>query len=244
MEQKILPEGSRHQGRHPTWFHRQPDCGRRVHPGPVDDRHSAPLQPGGQDRPAPLSGSARPKDMTSNPPIASSTSTHPRGSITDLGFGILDNPVHIRVSLDPANHYAITSKSPTSTRRSLPSSRSSPFGGSPPTHSHDSERCQTFSAATLAPDTKEECATDAERMPFLSVPSQCEARQRMRLHHYDSWQHIGVFGPEHQLRDAGQDDRLRQAPLRTRRRNRTDRQTGQHADRPRRPRQDRPERKP
>ena len=34
--------------------------------------------------------------------------SHPRGSITDLGFSSLGNPVHIKASLDPANHYAIT----------------------------------------------------------------------------------------------------------------------------------------
>ena len=38
--------------------------------------------------------------------------SHPRGVISDLGFVVARNPVHIKVSLDPANHYAIRSTVP------------------------------------------------------------------------------------------------------------------------------------
>jgi hypothetical protein len=118
--------------------------------------------------------------------------SHPRGVITDLAFVIAGNPVHIKVSLDPANHYAITSEVP-SINESLP-----PYGqrltlwGVPADHSHDSEGC----GSGLLIFTGEECATDATPKPFLSVPSQCESENVFRLHHYDSWQSKNVFGPE------------------------------------------------
>ena len=41
-----------------------------------------------------------------------------------------------------------------------------------------------------------ECSTDFEPKPFLTLPSQCESDNTLRLHHYDSWQNTGVFGPD------------------------------------------------
>jgi uncharacterized repeat protein (TIGR01451 family) len=118
---------------------------------------------------------------------------HPRGSITDLGFAFAGNPVHIRVSLDPANHYAVTSTVP-NINESLPAYRSKlTLWGVPAAPSHDSERCPKF---TDGGDTSGECPTDHERMPFLALPSQCESDNVMRIRRYDSWQDPNVFGPE------------------------------------------------
>ena len=123
--------------------------------------------------------------------------THPRGTVSDLGFSILENPVHVRVSLDPANHYAIRSEVPNINETIPVFEQRLTLWGVPADHSHDSERCESFKQQSLGGgDTSEECSTDHERLPFLSVPSECDAEHTMRLHNYDSWQHIGVFGPE------------------------------------------------
>ncbi|HUC08090.1 MAG TPA: hypothetical protein VMR96_08370 [Solirubrobacterales bacterium] len=118
--------------------------------------------------------------------------SHPRGVITDLAFSFVGNPVHIKASLDPANHYAITT-SVDSINETLPAFHQMlTVWGVPADHSHDSERCGLVGGG----ETNKECSTDAEPKPFLSIPSQCESDNVMRLHHYDSWQNTGVFGPE------------------------------------------------
>jgi uncharacterized repeat protein (TIGR01451 family) len=122
--------------------------------------------------------------------------SHPRGVITDLAFVIAQNPVHIKVTLDPANRYAITSTVPNANELLPPFDQKLTLWGVPADHSHDSERCLGFSGFFFPGDTSEECGTDLEPKPFLSVPSQCESENVWRLHHYDSWQNTGVFGPE------------------------------------------------
>ncbi len=123
--------------------------------------------------------------------------SHPRGAVTDLGFEIDSNPVHIRASLDPANHYAIR------TTLSDINETAPAFGGKvtiwgvPADPSHDSERCPAFaSRGGNASNTNEECSTDHEPKAFLTLPDQCESDNVFRLHSYDSWQETGVFGPE------------------------------------------------
>ncbi len=122
--------------------------------------------------------------------------SHPRGAITDLGFSVAGNPVHIKVSLDPANQYAITSRVSDINETLPPFFQKLTLWGVPADHSHDSEGCVAFSFPAEAGSTGEECATDASRRPFLSVPSRCESQSVIRLHHYDSWQHSGIYGPE------------------------------------------------
>jgi hypothetical protein len=120
---------------------------------------------------------------------------HPRGSISDLAFVIGGNPVHIKVSLDPADRYAITSKVPDINETLPPYDQKLTLWGVPADHSHDSERCRPETTLDSI-NTSKECSTDLEPKPFLSVPSQCESDNVMRLHHVDSWQHTGAFGPE------------------------------------------------
>jgi hypothetical protein len=121
--------------------------------------------------------------------------SHPRGVISDLGLALGANPVHIRVSLDPANHYAITS-TVAEINETLPVFQQKlTLWGVPAGHSHDSERCPSFGGFSGG-QTAEECSTDATPKPFLTVPSQCDAQHVMRFHHYDSWQEPGVYGPE------------------------------------------------
>src|SRR6476469_3682440 len=116
--------------------------------------------------------------------------SHPRGTITDLAFYIQGNPIHIKASLDPANHYAITTVVPDINETLPPFNQRLTLWGVPADKSHDSERCKFLDTTT------EECSAGVEAKPFLSLPSQCESDNTFRLHHYDSWQNTGVYGPE------------------------------------------------
>jgi hypothetical protein len=116
--------------------------------------------------------------------------SHPRGVISDIAFVVAGNPVHIKVTLDAANHYAITSEVP-NINETLPAYNNLlTLWGIPADHSHDVEGCKG------APGPGVECGTDAVPKPYLSIPSQCESENVFRLHHYDSWDHPGVFGPD------------------------------------------------
>jgi hypothetical protein len=118
--------------------------------------------------------------------------SHPRGSISDLGFSVGGNPVHIKVSLDPANHYAIATAVP-SINETLPAfNQKLTIWGVPADSSHDADRC----VSGISLSTSGDCPTDAVRKPFLTLPSRCDVAPVMRLHHYDSWQDTGDFGPE------------------------------------------------
>ncbi len=125
---------------------------------------------------------------------------HPRGAISDLAFSVGGNPVHIRASLDPANHYAIRTTVPSINETFPPFSQKLAVWGVPADSSHDYQRCVTGGIG-VSIDTSKACPTDAPVRPFLTVPAQCEEDNAFRLHHYDSWQDIGVYGPEidHQI---------------------------------------------
>ncbi len=120
---------------------------------------------------------------------------HPRGAVTDLAAAFLGNPVHIKATLDPANHYAVTTSVSDINEFKPIYHQKLTIWGVPADPSHDSERCPTFSQDNRA-DTSQECAVDLQPKPFLTEPSQCEEDNVMRLHHYDSWEHHNVFGPE------------------------------------------------
>ncbi len=123
--------------------------------------------------------------------------THPRGVIADLAFVFAGNPIHVKASLDPANHYAITSEVPSINETLPPYNQKLTLWGVPADHSHDAERCPGLGGEPGGSfKTAKECSTDATPKPFLSLPSQCESPNTFRLHHYDSWQHTGVYGPE------------------------------------------------
>jgi hypothetical protein len=125
--------------------------------------------------------------------------SHPRGSITDLGFSVAGNPVHVLASLDPSNHYSITTTTPNINQTIPPLHQKFTLWGVPADHSHDSERCPNWGLAAATgedKDTSVACATDHPAQPFLTVPAQCEADNLFRLHRYDSWEHTGTYGPE------------------------------------------------
>jgi hypothetical protein len=134
--------------------------------------------------------------------------THPRGVISDLGFQISGNPVHIQVSLDPANRYAIRSRVPNINETIPVFDQRATIWGIPADSSHDQARCGV-DTAVFDPDAF--CPTDHARTPFLTVPSQCEDDNVFRLHHYDSWQQIGAFGPQidYTIQDVGTHEALR-----------------------------------
>ena len=126
--------------------------------------------------------------------------THPRGAVTDLGFVVGGNPVHVKVHLDPANGYAITSDTDSINETFPPFDNQVTIWGVPSDHSHDSERCASFKLTTATElglkDTSALCATDHPAEPFLTVPSSCSQDNVFRANHYDSWQDTGNFGPE------------------------------------------------
>ncbi len=119
---------------------------------------------------------------------------HPRGVVADLAFVFAGNPVHIKASLDPANRYAITSEVPSINETLPPFNQKLTLWGVPGDHSHDSERCRLKNVQGF--DTSNECAIETAPKPFLTIPAECESDNTMRLHHYDSWDNPGVFGPE------------------------------------------------
>ncbi len=116
--------------------------------------------------------------------------SHPRGVITDLGFSLSTIPVHIKASLDPANRYAIVTEVSNINEILPPFQQKLTLWGIPADPSHDSERCPN------SPPGFKECPTDFEPKAFLSLPSQCDEDNTWRLHHYDSWQDTGDFGPD------------------------------------------------
>lgn len=115
---------------------------------------------------------------------------HPRGTVTDLGLAIAGNAVHVKVSLDAANDYAVRSTVSNVNESSPVFFQKLTLWGVPADPGHDSQRCQRPYL------TESSCSTDAPLKPFLTVPSQCGVNQTMRLLRYDSWQATGVFGPE------------------------------------------------
>jgi len=120
---------------------------------------------------------------------------HPRGAVSDLAFTFAGIPVHIEASLDPGNQYAIRT-TVSDINETIPAfNQRLTIWGVPGAESHDAERCHLGGSEEID-ISSENCSTGLEPRPFLAVPSQCESDSVMRLHHYDSWQDTGVFGPE------------------------------------------------
>ena len=90
--------------------------------------------------------------------------THPRGAVTDLAFVVSGNPIHIKASLDPANHYAITTDVPDINEILPPFDQKLTLWGVPADHSHDSERCRQAPPPTSTP-TKSAPPTRATALP-------------------------------------------------------------------------------
>ena len=146
-------------------------------------------------------------EVTTHPPLSTTNAdyhtfnrpvynlTQPRGALTDLAMVIAANPVHIRASLDPANRYAITTHVPDINETLPPLDQKLILWGVPADPSHDSERCPIPNGMDNI-DTSQQCSTDFEPMPFLTLPFECGVEKAWRLHHYDSWQDTGVFGPD------------------------------------------------
>ena len=122
---------------------------------------------------------------------------HPRGTVTDLGFSVAGNPVHVKASLDPEDHYAITTTLADINESAPPFGGKVTIWGIPADPSHDSERCQAFAGAGGAvSSTEEECPAGHPVKPFVTMPFRCEVENTFALREYDSWQEKGAFGPE------------------------------------------------
>ncbi len=108
--------------------------------------------------------------------------THPLGVVDDLAFNVHGNPIHVKISLDPSNNYSVRAVA-SDINETLPDfSTKVTTWGIPADPSHDS-----------VPGRE---PTDAPQKPFLTVPFDCRADNRMELSHYDSWQSTGLFGPD------------------------------------------------
>ena len=116
---------------------------------------------------------------------------HPDGVLSDLGFSILSNPVHIRAALDPANGYAITTEVPDLNETIDAYSQKLTIWGVPADPVHDFQRCL---GAGDGFDTSKSCPSDGPLKPFLTMPFRCGTEMAMRFHHYDSWLQIGDYG--------------------------------------------------
>jgi hypothetical protein len=118
---------------------------------------------------------------------------NPRGALADLGFTFFGIPVHVRFSLDPANHYAVVARAAdVNEMESLLDMRMT-LWGVPGDVSHDSERCPVGEFGQM--DTSAECPAGVARRPFLTLPSECGGGQSVTFGGYDSWQESGAFGP-------------------------------------------------
>jgi len=123
---------------------------------------------------------------------------HPRGTVTDIAFAVVGNPIHIKASLDPSRNYAITTEVPNINETIPVFDQKLTVWGVPAEESHDSERCfaPDLGGVGNGPRPGDGCETDAPKIPFLTVPFECGIDHSFRLHSYDSWQEPGVFGPE------------------------------------------------
>jgi len=117
---------------------------------------------------------------------------HPRGAISDLAFIVFGNQVHIRVSLDPANHYGIRTTVPDINESFPVFAQKLTLWGIPSDPSHDWERCAPF--GNINPFVFQSCPSPAPRKAYLTTPTDCSATGQVVVNRYDSWQHPGVFG--------------------------------------------------
>ncbi len=106
--------------------------------------------------------------------------TPPDGVITDLGMSIQGVPVHIRISLDPANGYSVRSTVSDINETLPPFNSKVRIWGVPADPVHDAQRGPT----------------DQPEKPFLTMPVRCDVDNVMKLAHYDSWANPGAFGPD------------------------------------------------
>jgi hypothetical protein len=112
---------------------------------------------------------------------------HPLGVVTDLGFAPANVPVHVKVSLDPANNYSVRSTSADVNEALRPFSTKVTVWGVPADPIHDFDIGQG--------EHGERGPIDGAVKPFLTDPSRCDVDNRMTFSHYDSWQQSGIFGP-------------------------------------------------
>jgi hypothetical protein len=113
---------------------------------------------------------------------------HPRGAVADLAFLRSGAPVHIKLSLDPSRHYAVTASASVVNETLRIYSMRLTLWGVPADPAHDLERCALFGTSTSCPST-------APQRPFLTLPPGCGGSDAVLFHEFDSWQHPGKFGP-------------------------------------------------
>jgi hypothetical protein len=106
--------------------------------------------------------------------------SHPLGVVTDFGFSVAGNPVHIKVSLNAARNYTIRAVSADINETIRPFNTRVTIWGVPADPVHNSERGGPAGIPVR---------------PFITVPFDCNVDNRMEFSNYDSWQEAGIFGP-------------------------------------------------
>jgi hypothetical protein len=114
--------------------------------------------------------------------------SHPLGVVSDLAFFPGEVPVHVKVSLDPADNYSVRSVSDDINETVRPFSTKVTIWGIPGDPNHDSDVGNGTASGERGP-------IKGAAKPFLTDPFDCDVDNRMKFSHYDSWQESGVFGP-------------------------------------------------
>ncbi len=114
--------------------------------------------------------------------------THPAGTVTDFAFLPAGKRVDVRVSLDPAQNYAVRAVASDINETVRPFTSKVTIWGVPADHSHDIQRCGLNFFETL-------CPTDHPLEPFLTLPARCGVGNQTKISGIDSWEHSGVFAP-------------------------------------------------
>jgi hypothetical protein len=178
----------------------------------------------GECTPTQLAGGACPRnsqvgriDLTVYPVALAETQTYhlwpipvynmrrPKGVITDLGFSITGNPVHIRAALDPTDYSVETKVSHINEALPVFNQRLTVWGV-PADRSHDWERCNSsfFGIELIDRNAPAPCPTDQPRKAFLTVPSYCEdASHRTTIRGVESWSSPGQVEPEERYPESG-----------------------------------------
>jgi len=115
----------------------------------------------------------------------------PPGVVAELGLSFIGNPVLIRVSLDPADRYAVVATIPDMIEAQPLRSARLTLWGVPADPAHDPLRVDPTADETTAMGAP---FANAPIKPFLTLPAQCDTAGAIRMR-ADAWDDPGVFTP-------------------------------------------------
>jgi hypothetical protein len=122
----------------------------------------------------------------------------PKGAVADFGFAVQTLPVHITVSLDPSDHYAIVATAANVTQLFPVRSAKVTLWGVPADPAHDKLRFHPSLTNFL--ESYYGTPANVQQVPFLTLPSQCDTATQASAK-LTSWQQelgtppVSVVGP-------------------------------------------------